>query len=81
MSFSTGLPPTESPEIEPAPESATRSFMRVVIATCQPWPSSPTRIESGMRTSSMKTSLNSASPVICTSGRTSTPGACMSSTK
>ena len=55
--------------------------MSVVIATCQPSPSSPTRIESGMRTSSMNTSLNSASPVICTSGRTSTPGACMSSTK
>ena len=74
------LPPT-SPESEPAPESATRSFIRVVIATCHPSPSGPTRIESGMRASWKNTSLNSASPVSCTSGRTSTPGACMSTTK
>ena len=33
-----------------------------------------------MRTSVKYTSLNSASPVVCTSGRTSTPGACMSTT-
>ncbi len=39
------------------------------------------RSESGTRASVKKTSLNSASPVICTSGRTSTPGACMSTTK
>jgi len=34
-----------------------------------------------MRTSEKNTSLNSASPVICRSGRTSTPGAFMSTTK
>ena len=34
-----------------------------------------------MRTSVKKTSLNSASPVIWKSGRTSTPGACMSTRK
>ena len=41
---------------------------------------SPRRSRSAMRTSVMKTSLNSASPVACTSGLTSTPGACMSMT-
>ena len=46
------------------PARATRSFIRVVVATRQPSPSSPRRCESWMRTSVMKTSLNSASPVI-----------------
>ena len=81
MSLSIGLPPTASPASDPAPDRETRSFMRVVMATRQPSPAGPTRIESGTRTLSKNTSLNSASPVICTSGRTSTPGACMSSTK
>jgi len=58
-----------------------RSFDRVVMATRQPSPTSPMRSESGTRTSVMYTSLNSASPVIWRSGRTSTPGACMSSAK
>ena len=35
----------------------------------------------GTNTSSRNTSLNSESPVICRSGRTSTPGACMSTTR
>ncbi|MEI2653663.1 MAG: hypothetical protein V9G12_16220 [Microthrixaceae bacterium] len=46
------------------PPIETRSFMRVVIATAQPRPTSSTRIESGTRTSVKYTSLNSASPVI-----------------
>ena len=50
----------------------------VVIATVQPLPTPPTTFSSGIRASSMKISLNSASPVIWRSGRTSTPGACMS---
>ena len=51
------------------------------LATRQPSPSSPRRSASGMCTSVRKTSLNSASPVIWRSGRTSTPGAVMSQTK
>ena len=41
---------------------------------------SPSRWESGIRTSVKKTSLNEAPPVIWRNGRTSTPGACMSTT-
>ena len=52
--------------------------MRVVTATPHPSPSPPMRWLSAMRTSVKKTSLNSASPVIWKSGRTSTPGAFMS---
>ncbi len=58
----------------PAPESETRSFMSVVIATRQPSPSGPTRIESGTRTLSKNTSLNSASPVIWTQRSHVDPG-------
>ncbi len=61
--------------------STTRSFISVVCATFQPSPTSPSRWSSGIRTSVKKTSLNSASPVSWRSGRTSTPGAVMSSTK
>ncbi len=63
------------------PPIDTRSFISVVSATRQPSPTSPRRSASGMRTSLRKTSLNSAWPVIWRSGRTSTPGACMSTTK
>ncbi len=42
---------------------------------------SPIRSASGILASVRKTSLNSASPVICRSGRTSTPGCFMSSAK
>jgi hypothetical protein len=63
------------------PPIDTRSFMSVVSDTRQPSPTSPSRSLSGMRTSVKYTSLNSASPVIWNSGRTSTPGACMSTTK
>ena len=49
---------------DPPPPIATRSFMRVVMATRQPCPSTPSMFSCGMRTSLKKTSLNSASPVI-----------------
>ena len=61
-----------------AKPSVPRSCSSVVIATCQPPPISPTAFSTGTSTSLKKISLNSASPVICRSGRTSTPGACMS---
>ena len=63
------------------PPMETRSFISVAVATCQPSPTSPSRWSSGIRTSVRNTSLNSASPVIWRSGRTSTPGAVMSQTK
>ena len=50
--------------LAPMPPIATRSFIRVVIATRQPWPSLPSMFACGMRTLSKNTSLNSASPVI-----------------
>ena len=52
-----------------APRPA-RSFISVVSATFQPLPTPPTTFSSGIRASSMKSSLNSASPVIWRSGRT-----------
>ena len=58
-----------------------RSWDRVELATDQPLPASPTSCSSGTKTSSRRTSLNSASPVIWTRGRTSTPSACMSTTR
>ena len=57
----------------PEPTEA-RSDISVVRTARHPLPGSPTRLASGTRTSVRKTSLNSASPVICLSGRTSTPG-------
>ena len=63
------------------PPIDTRSFMSVVSDTRQPSPGLPSISLSGMRVSVKNTSLNSASPVIWRSGRTSTPGACMSTTK
>ena len=72
------MPPSRGSRMPPM---ATRSLLRVVWATRQPSPTSPRRRSSGMRTSVRNTSLNSASPVIWRSGRTSTPGACMSSAK
>ena len=58
--------------------SPARSFISVVIATAQPLPTPPTTFSSGIRASSMKTSLNSPSPVIWTSGFASTPSCSMS---
>ena len=72
--------PRPLPPPPPAPIDA-RSFMSVVSATVQPWLTSPRRWSSGTRTSLKNTSLNEAPPVIWRSGRTSTPGACMSTTK
>ncbi len=59
----------------------TRSLISVAVATFQPSPTGPIRSVSGIRTSVRNTSLNSASPVSCRSGRTSTPGAVMSQEK
>jgi hypothetical protein len=52
--------------------------MSVVSATFQPLPSPPSTFASGIRAPSMNSSLNSFSPVIWRSGRTSTPGWSMS---
>ena len=60
---------------------ATRSLASVVRASLQPSPGSATTHSSGTKTSSRKTSLNSASPVISRSGRTSMPGLRMSTRK
>ena len=57
-------------ERDPAPRRPTtaprpaRSFISVVIATAQPLPTPPTTFSSGIRASSMKSSLNSGSFVI-----------------
>ena len=67
------LPPDPPPVPRPA-----RSFMSVVLATAQPLLRSPMMAASDTRASVRKTSLNSAWPVISRSGRTSTPGWCMS---
>ena len=53
--------------------SPARSCISVVIATRQPLSTPPTTFSTGIRASSMNSSLNSASPVIWTSGRISTP--------
>ncbi len=58
--------------------SASRSYISVVSPTCQPPLTSPSTCDSCTRTLSKNTSLNSGSPVICTSGRTVTPTSCMS---
>ena len=44
------------------------------MATIQPPPSSPRRLEAGMRASVKKISLNSSSPAMSLMGRTSIPG-------
>ncbi len=58
-----------------------RSWDRVELATRHPSFSGPISWSSGTKTSVRNTSLNSASPVSWTSGRTSTPGWCMSMTR
>ncbi len=73
-------------EIVPVPRAGmvppidTRSFMSVVSDTLQPSPGLPSISRAGMRVSVKYTSLNSASPVIWRSGRTSTVGSSMSTT-
>ena len=69
------------PPPPPPPPIEARSFISVVSATVQPWFTSPRRWSSGTRTSVKNTSLNVAPPVIWRSGRISTPGAFMSTTK
>jgi hypothetical protein len=55
--------------------------MSVVSATRQPSPTAPSRFSSGTVTSLKKTSLKPDAPLICRIGRTSMPGACMSTMK
>ena len=76
-SSSSGTP---QPKVQDC-DSDTRSLASVVRATRQPPLTSPTTQSSGTKTSSRKTSLNMASPVISRSGRTSTPGEFMSTRK
>ena len=72
------MPPSRGMALPPM---ETRSFISVAIDTVQPWPTSPIRSASATLASVMKTSLNSASPVVWRSGLTSTPGCFMSSEK
>ena len=58
-----------------------RSWASVVMAMRHPSPASPTRLAAGTRASVRNTSLNEAWPFIWRSGRTSTPGWCIGSTK
>ena len=51
-----------------------RSKLNVTMATRQPSPSSPTRLATGMRTSSRNISANSLTPVSVRMGRMSMPG-------
>ena len=53
-------------------------LVMVCVAMPQPAPGAPRRFAAGTRTSSKKTSQNSASSVICRSGRTVMPGVFMS---
>ena len=65
-------------ELEPM---SVDSLASVVRATGQPWSSSPTTSVIGTRTSVRNTSLKCAAPLIWRSGRTSTPGDRMSSSR
>ncbi len=58
-----------------------RSYAKVVIATRQPSLTGPRVASTGTRTSVKKMSLKSFSPVIVSSGRTSTPGSVMSTSR
>ena len=51
------------------------------MAIRQPSPASPTRADTGSRTSSKNSSANSMAPVICRKGRTVRPGASMGTMK
>ena len=58
-----------------------RSWASVVMAMPQPSPGFPTRLAAGTLASVMNTSLNEAWKFIWRSGRTSTPGWCIGSTR
>src|SRR5258708_715738 len=60
------------------PRPVPRSNPSVVMATFQPSFIAPTRFTWGTRTSVKNTSAKRSLPSICFSGRTSTPGECMS---
>ena len=70
---------TREPRFAPSPPprlpAPARSWERIVIATRQPSPTSPTRHASGTTAPSTNTSLKWASLFIWRNGRTSTPGA------
>ena len=55
-----------------------RSWLSVVVATCHPALSGPSRASAGTRTSLKNTSAKSAAPLRVTSGRASMPGNPMS---
>ena len=61
--------------------SEARSWRRMALATCQPWPRAPTICCLGTRTSVKKTSLKLAVPVMSTRGRISMPGVSMRNSK
>ena len=67
--------------VDALPPMSVRSDVSVVIVTPHPRLSSPTTFAAGMRTSSKKTSLKWAMPVIWRSGRISMPGVRMSTRK
>ena len=76
------LRPRRRPPMPPPAPRPARSFTSVVLATAQPLLSAADeRRRRATRASVMKTSLNRARPVISRSGRTSTPGWCMSKAK
>ena len=54
-----------------------RSKLSVTMVTRHPSFSSPTRLATGIRTSSRKSSANSVEPAMVVSGRISTPGVSM----
>ena len=81
MRSASAIAPLPRTGARPPPPIEVRSLDSVVIATRQPSPTSPMRSASGTRTPVRYTSLNSACPVICRSGRTSTPGEWRSSPK
>ncbi len=72
-SMGTDMPPSPPPML-------TLSLPSVARATVQPPLTGPTTSGSGTKTSSKKTSLKSEPPFGIFSGRTVTPGACMSIT-
>jgi hypothetical protein len=74
LAASTSRSKADAYRVTRAMELPPRSKPSVVCAISQPCPSRPIRSDFSTRALVMKTSLNSALPVICFSGRTSTPG-------
>ena len=70
--------PSDGSRPPPKPPMLARSCPSTAMAMAQPWPSSPSRSESGTRTSVVNTSQKCLSPFIWWRGRISTPAAAMS---